>query len=176
MTRNLIDTLQWQFRLTWKLAADHHLPGLTDEICLWEPCLGSWSVHPLPDGKWTHDWAESEPSPVPTVTIGWLTWHIIWWWSGLVAASKGGLPAAHDAVDWPGSADGVRRALEGLSGEWSNILSDLNDADLERPLAYPWPEPRPLRHAVAWANSELMKNIAEIGGIRHIFENSKTHH
>ncbi|MDR1011289.1 MAG: DinB family protein [Opitutaceae bacterium] len=175
MAQNLIDTLQWQFRLTWKLAADHHLPQLTNEACLWKPMTGSWTVHPLPDGRWSHDWSESEPSPVPTVTIGWITWHIIWWWSGLIAASKGDLPNFHDAVDWPGSAASVRDTLERLAKEWSDILSGLNDTDLERPFAYPWPEPQPLRHAIAWANSELMKNIAEIGVVHHIFENARFH-
>jgi hypothetical protein len=65
------------------------------------------------------------------------------------------------------------RRLETLSTEWADTLSRLDDADLERPLAYPWPEARPLRLAIAWANAELMKNVAEIGCIRHLFEASR---
>jgi hypothetical protein len=52
------------------------------------------------------------------------------------------------------------------SGELHKLVAD----DLARPLAYPWPEPRPLRLALAWANAELMKNVAEIGCVRHLFE------
>ena len=65
------------------------------------------------------------------------------------------------------------RKLEMLSNAWADTLSKLDDGDLELPLAYPGPGPRPLRLAVAWANSELMKNIAEIGCVRHLFEASR---
>jgi hypothetical protein len=65
------------------------------------------------------------------------------------------------------------RRLEALSTEWSDVLSRLDDSDLERPLTYPWREPRPLRLALAWANGELMKNVAEIGYVRLLFEASR---
>ncbi len=108
MAEQLLDTLRWQFRLTWQLA-QYHLPQLTDDACLWEPAPGSWTVRQA-GGVWQPDWADAEPDPVLPVTIGWLAWHIIWWWSGLIAAVRD-----------------------------------------------------------AWANSELMKNIAEIGAVRHAF-------
>ncbi len=172
MSSSHLETLRWQFRLTWKLAADVHLPALTDEACLWEPAHGSWTVRQSADGRWRPDWADAEPDPPPPTTIAWLTWHLIWWWSGLLAAVRAETPAAHHEVDWPGSADAVVRRLEVLSSEWSDVLSRLDDGDLERPLAYPWREPRPLRLALAWANSELMKNVAEIGYVRLLFEAS----
>ena len=173
ITSSQLQTLQWQFRLTWKLAAEYHFPALTDEACLWEPAPGSWTVRQSKDGNWRPDWAEPEPDPAPPVTIGWVTWHLIWWWSGLLAAVRNETPAAHHEVAWPGSAVAVVRRLENLSTEWAGALTRLEDVDLERPLAYPWSEPRPLRLALAWANSELMKNIAEIGCIRHLFEASR---
>ncbi len=52
-----LQTLQWQFRLTWRLAAEWNLRGLTDEACLWEPMPGSWTVRQAPDGSWRPDWA-----------------------------------------------------------------------------------------------------------------------
>ena len=91
----------------------------------------------------------------------------------MLAAMRSETPAAHDEVAWPGSAEGVVRQLEILSVGWAEVLTGLDDADLERPFAYPWPEPRPLRIALAWANSELMKNIAEIGCLRHIYAASR---
>lgn len=167
-----LQTLRWQFGLTWRLAGVH-LPALTDAACLWEPAPGSWTVRQSADGEWRPDWVEPEPDPAPPVTIGWLTWHLTWWWSGLQAAVRNETPAAHDKVAWPGSADAVVQRLETLSAEWADVLNGLEDNDLERPFTYPWHEPRPLRLALAWANSELMKNVAEIGCIRHLFEASR---
>ena len=164
-----LQTLRWQFQLTWRLA-ELHLPKLTDAACLWEPAPGSWTVRQAADGIWQPDWIVPEPDPPPPVTIAWLTWHLIWWWSGLLAAFRNERPSAHDEVAWPGSAAAVVQRLESMSREWAEVLSGLNEDDLERPFAYPWTEPRPLRLALAWANSELMKNIAEIGTIRHLFE------
>lgn len=173
MISSQLETLRWQFGLTWKLAAEIHLPALTTEACLWEPASSSWNVRLSADGRWRPDWADAEPDPPPPTTIGWLTWHLIWWWSALLAALRGETPPVHDEVDWPGSAAAVVRRLESLSAEWSAMLSKLDDGDLERPIAYPWRDPRPLRLAVAWANSELMKNVAEIGYARHLFEASR---
>jgi hypothetical protein len=50
------------------------------------------------------------------------------------------------------------------------MLNGLSDVDLEMPFAHPWTEPRPFRIALAWANAELMKNVAEIGAVRHLYE------
>ncbi len=168
-TKSQLETLQWQFRLIWQLA-NYHLPSLTDDACFWEPAPGSWTVRQSTDGKWYPDWIEPEPDPAPTVTIGWLTWHLTWWWSSLLATVQNETPEARHEIAWPGSADAVVRHLESLSNEWADVLDKLDDDDLERPLAYPWSEPRPLRIALAWANSELMKNIAEIGIMRHLYE------
>jgi hypothetical protein len=165
-------TLRWQFNLACRLA-EHHLPALTDEACLWEPASGAWTVRKSADGTWRHDWADVEPNPAPPVTIGWITWHLIWWWSGAIAAARNERPPAHGEVAWPGGAEAVKRRLTALTAEWTAVLSGLDDADLERPLAYPWAEPRPLRIALAWVNSELVKNVAEIGCIRHLFEASR---
>lgn len=173
MSSSQLETLRWQFRLTWRLVADVHLPALTDDACLWEPAPGSWTVRQTVDGRWRPDWADKEPDPPPSTTIGWLTWHIIWWWSGLRAALRGDVPPTPDDVDWPGTTGAVVQRLETLANDWSELLSTLDDGDLERPLAFPWRDPRPLRLALAWANSELMKNVAEIGYARLLFEASR---
>src|SRR5215472_3006027 len=81
-----IHTLTWQFELAWKLA-QHHLPKLTDEACLWEPAPGSWTVRKSVDGQWRPDWSDAEPDPAPPVTIAWLTWQMIWWWSSALTAT-----------------------------------------------------------------------------------------
>jgi len=123
------------------------------------------------DGTWRPDWADAEPDPAPPVTLGWLTWHLIWWWwSSLIAALRGEAVPPRAQVLWPGSAAATVARISALQAQWSGELHKLVADDLARPLAYPWPEPRPLRLALAWANAELMKNVAEIGCVRHLFE------
>ena len=166
-----LETLKWQYGLTWRLA-QVHLPALTDEVCLWEAAAGACSVRKSHDGIWHPDWSDVEPDPVPTVTVGWLTWHLIWWWSSVLAAVRGDAPVIRDEVAWPGSAAEVLRRLNGLHAAWRAVLEGLAACDLDRPTAYPWPEPRPLRLTIAWVNGELMKNVAEIGYARLLFEAS----
>lgn len=167
------ETLRWQFALTWRLA-EHHLPALTDEACLWAPVANAWSVRQDADGKWRPDWADVEPDPAPAVTIGWLTWHLIWWWSSAISAVRNESVAPRESVLWPGSAAAVRALLHDLSEQWRAFLNGLPEQALENPIAYPWREARPLRIAIAWANAELMKNVAEIGVVRHLYENAVT--
>ena len=164
-----IHTLTWQFELAWKLA-QHHLPKLTDEACLWEPAPGSWTVRKSVDGQWRPDWSDAEPDPAPPVTIAWLTWQMIWWWSSALTATFTHPLPARESIAWPGSAEATVLHLDVLSRQWTAMLAALRDGDLKRPVAYPWPEQRPLRLMLAWANVELAKNIAEIGTVRHLFE------
>lgn len=73
------DVLHRQFDLTWSLF-EYHLERLEPGDFLWEPAALCWTVRPHADGKWVPDWADSEPDPVPVPTIGWVSWHIGWWW------------------------------------------------------------------------------------------------
>jgi hypothetical protein len=163
-----LDVLRWQLTMTWSLGALVHFPALTDDNCLWLPAPGAWTVRPDAAGIWRADWAEPEPDPAPPTTIGWVTWHLIWWWRELLSRASGHGPVGRDRVPWPGSADGVRSAVNELHDAWSDGLDRLTDDELDRPFAFPWPEPRPFIYAVAWCNAELMKNIAEIGAVRHL--------
>ena len=165
-----LTVIRWQFDMTWMLASRAHLPHLTDEACLWKPAAGSWTVAPDDEGQWRPDWSDEEPGPAPPVTIGWLSWHLIWWWSELLDRLQGSEPAARETVLWPGSADAVRARLNDLHQAWTQFTGGLDDAALDRPFAHPWPEKRPLIYALTWANTELMKNVAEIGLVRHQYE------
>ncbi|MFC7405372.1 DinB family protein [Georgenia alba] len=160
------EALTWQFDMVWSLA-QYHLPALTDEMCTWEPAPGAWTVRPTDDG-WVADWADEEPDPVPAVTIGWVCWHIAWWWSETVARARGEEPPGRTGVRYPGSADGVRAQLTALAEQWREILADLDDAALSRPSTFPWPDERPFATTIAWAHAELMKNVAEIGLLRTV--------
>lgn len=75
-------------------------------------------------------------------------------------------PAGRAGVDWPGSAADAVERLRALAVGWNRLLD--SDPDLDVPIAYPWSDPRPARYTPAWVNAELMKNVAEIGVMRHL--------
>lgn len=164
MTR--LGLLRWQLALTWSLA-EHHLSGLTDAFCLWAPTPGCFTVRPDRDGRWWPDWDEADPDSAPGVTAGWITWHLGWWWSAVLDHAAGRPPPPRGEVAWPGSARAAVDWLGDLHGRWSALLEGWVDADLDTPLAYPWTTPRPLAAGAAWVNSELMKNVSEIGVLRY---------
>ena len=168
MSDRACEALVWQFEMTWALAERHLLPALTDDMCLWEPAPGAWTVRRV-DGVWVPDWSEVEPDPAPATSIAWVSWQIAWWWSETLARAEGGAPPGREGVAWPGSAEGVRAQLRGLAGRWRTVLAGLDAETLARPSVFPWPEARPFAMTVAWVNAELMKNLAEIGAAQRTY-------
>lgn len=158
--------LRWQLSLTWSLA-EHHLAGCTQEFLLWEPVPGCASVRPDTTGRWWPDWNDEDPDALPGVSAGWISWHLGWWWSETLDHVAGRVPVPRAEVSWPGSAEAAAEWLRALHGRWSDHLASLADDDLDRPFDFPWPQPRPFAIAAAWVNSELMKNVSEIGQLRH---------
>ncbi|WP_130799215.1 DinB family protein [Streptomyces otsuchiensis] len=159
--------LRGQFDLTWALF-DYHLERLTPEDFLWEPGPLCWTMRPAPDGGWEPDWADTEPDPVPVPTIGWLSWHIDWWWSTALAHAAGRTPPDRTAVAWPGAGAATVARLTALREEWRAALDRLTEADLDAVAPFPWqgdPAHR-VSDMAAWVNAELMKNAAEIGQLR----------
>lgn len=163
------ELLTWQFELTWALA-ENHLDALREDDVLAEFAPSHWTVRPDADGVWHPDWAETEPDPVPVPTIGWLTWHIDWWWSTALDQVSGCDLRSRESVRWPGTGAAAVERLRQLRADWLTALTALTDADLDAPVAYPWPADAGLTvaHLAAWVNAELMKNIAEIGQLRMI--------
>ncbi|MER5225766.1 DinB family protein [Streptomyces flaveus] len=161
------DLLSWQFELTWSLF-EYHLERLEPEDFLWEPTPYCWTVRPDADGTWVPDWAETEPEPVPVPTIGWLTWHIGWWWSVTVDHAQGRTPRERIEITWPGDGTAAVEWLRGLRGDWLAVLDRLTDTDLDATAPFPWPNDpeHTIAHMLAWVNAELMKNATEIGQLR----------
>jgi len=160
---SLLETLQWQFRVGWSLLAEHHLPRMTDDSCLWLPHPSAHAVRRNADGEWIGDWHEPEPGVPWHATVGWLTWHLQGWLTGAIAEARQLDVLAQEKIRWPGNADATRIELTRLAEEWSTVLVDAADWDLDRPTTFPWPDPRPLHRLLGWVNIELMKNAAEIG-------------
>ncbi|MFF5180720.1 DinB family protein [Micromonospora sp. NPDC000316] len=160
------DVLQWQFDLTWSLF-EYHLERLESADFLWEPAAHCWTVRPTDDGRSMPDWADAEPDPVPVPTIGWITWHIGWWWTVALDHVQGRPPRERTEIAWPGGDKAVAW-LRDLRTEWLEVLARLDDADLDGTAPFPWQgDPaHTVAHMLAWVNAELMKNAAEIGQLR----------
>jgi hypothetical protein len=165
--RSARDLLRWQFDLTWSLF-EYHLERLEPDDYLWEPVAHCWTVRRTDDGTWVPDWAETEPDPVPVPTIGWLSWHIGWWWGVAVDHAHGRTPRERSDVTWPGAGEPTVEWLRGLREDWLVAMDRFTGADLDAVAPFPWPNDPgyTVAHMVAWVNAELMKNVAEIGQLR----------
>jgi len=161
------ELLRWQFDLTWSLL-ELHLEQLEREDFLWEPATRCWTVRAGVDGEWVPDWEEPEPEPAPIPTIGWVTWHIGWWWTVTIDHADGRAPRDRGEICWPGDGATTVEWLRRLRMDWLVVLERLTDADLDVTAPFPWQNKhdRTVGHMVGWVNSELMKNTAEIGQLR----------
>jgi hypothetical protein len=161
------DLLRRQFDVTWALF-EYHLDRLAPADFLWEPAPHCWTVRRTAEGTWVPDWAETEPDPVPVPTIGWLSWHIGWWWSVTQDHLEGRPPRSRTDATWPGPGKPTVEWLRDLRTQWLTTLADLTEPDLDATAPFPWPDDSGYTVAdmLAWANVELMKNAAEIGQVR----------
>ncbi|MFE7457627.1 DinB family protein [Streptomyces sp. NPDC057554] len=161
------DLLRWQFDLTWSLF-EYHMERIEPDDFLWEPAANCWTVRRSADGTWTPDWADTEPDPVPVPTIGWLSWHMGWWWSVATDHARSRTPRGRHSVIWPGAGAPAVEWLRGLRTEWLTALDGLTATDLASPARFPQQDDAQytVAHMIAWVNAELMKNVAEIGQLR----------
>lgn len=170
MSVTRVDLMLRQLDIAWALF-EHHLEGVDDDLCLWEPEPYCWTVRPDGHGRWTADWRVPEPEPVPAVTIGWVTWHIGYWWTTTLGhCFQGGAPEREE-IAWPGDAEGAARWLRGLHGEWRAALAGLADEELDsadRTAGLPWAADLTMADVAGWVVVELTKNVAEVGLLRNL--------
>lgn len=127
-------------------------------LAVWEPSGNVVTVHRTEQG-WTADWPDEEHPPLPEPTVGWLLWHIeFWWFNAADAADK--LPTrAPQHTTWSGSTAGLVAA----HARWRAILER---HDLDELVVGLMPEPRPFWFIAMWVNFELTKNLAEINQLK----------
>ena len=161
------DLLRWQFDLAWSFF-EYHLERLEEADFLFEPGPLAWTMHAQPDGRWTPDWAESAPDPIPVPTIAWTSWHLGWWLSSALEHSGGRAALDPLEVAWPGVGEPAVAWLRDLGAQWAAVLDALDDDTLDGAASFPWPPDaeRTVADMAAWVNAELMKNAAEIGTVR----------
>ncbi|QFU93449.1 DinB family protein [Amycolatopsis sp. YIM 10] len=167
MSHSRTELLRWQYELTWSLL-ELHLAELEPDDFGWTTATHHWTMHQDSAGGWTPDWADTEPSPIPVPTLGWVTWHLGWWWSVTLDHLRGRAPRDRADITWPGPGQPTVDWLRGLHAEWTAVLAELTDTGLDAPATFPWPDDpaKTVGHTLAWVNAELMKNTAEIGQLR----------
>ena len=158
-----------QFHDIWDLLT-YHLQTLTTEECLRRP--GSKGPHIFQDknGQWHGNLPEREDYDIGPPSIGWVSWHIIFWWSMVLNHSFGHQSLKIKDVNWPGDANALRSCLLKLRNSWVEEIQKLDGSDLLGQTRSRWPvQGRPFSAIVGWANMELMKNAAELGYIRYLY-------
>jgi hypothetical protein len=118
------DYLLRQFETASKLAS-YHLDGLTTDECLWRPGRVGLHVHQAADGTWRADWPEHEGYDIGPPSIGWLTWHIGFWWSMVIDHAFGDATLSRERVMWPGTAEEARARISVFGREWRGTLERL---------------------------------------------------
>lgn len=152
------DLLIRQLDLAWGFATAFIIDAVDEELTLWKPSDHVVTVH-RDDGEWAADWPDEEPPPLPDATIGWLLWHIEWWWNNAIDAVEGRPTRPPGDTRWSGSTDGIAAAYQ----RWRDALTTHNvDAQVSGLM----PEPRPLWFIASWVTFELTKNLAEINQLK----------
>ncbi|MFE3118290.1 DinB family protein [Streptomyces niveus] len=171
-----VDLLVRQLDMAWALF-EYYQKDLDDQACLWEPSPDCWTVRPDGDGNWVADFQLTEPDPVPSTSIGWLTWHIGYWWTTTLTHCFGEGAPPRESIHWPGTTESTLTWLRSLKDSWRAELLPLTDADLDsksRTTGLPWGENTELVHVASWLNFELTKNIAEIGLTQRAYQADRT--
>ena len=148
--------LQGQLAIEWSFANDFIIGKTSPDLAVWKPTPTSPTVHETTDG-WIADWID-EPdaaAPIAPSTIGWLLWHIEWWWTNTLAQVDN--QPVTDPTDffWSGGTD---RIVE-LKAKWDQVLATRS---MDEPISWVMPEPQPLGRVAGWLNFELAKNLTEI--------------
>lgn len=163
-----------QLQTAWSLAS-YHLETLTTEECLWRPARCGLHVQRAQDGLWRADWPDHEGYDLGPPSIGWITWHMIFWWSMTLDHTFGSATLSRESVFWPGTAEGARIRIGQLHEEWRSRVERMTEAELadnsmQSGAQVRWPfQGRSFAHLVAWCNVELVKNAAELGYARFLY-------
>jgi hypothetical protein len=162
-------TLLRQFDTAWALT-QYHLTALTTEECLWRPASCGLQVVQHDDGRWRAEWPEHEGYSLGPPSIAWITWHMGFWWSMVLDHSFGAASLTRHEVFWPGSADATCAWITDMAGRWRETIASMPAEALCDDTHTRWPyRQRPFADVVAWANTELTKNAAELGYARFLY-------
>lgn len=176
--RSPLAVLRTQLDIGWRNLAEPLLDSLTDADCLWEPVERMWTVREGTDGRWAPDWEWPEPVPAPLVTVGWLTWHMAFWWKMVNDHSFGSGTLRREHVLWPGDARRAAGEIRRSHDEWVGHLNELSEAEFDSSERTRWPyeDGRTFGYVVSWVNVEFTKNMAEIRVMRDLHHGTVADH
>ncbi|MEA4925880.1 MAG: DinB family protein [Syntrophomonadaceae bacterium] len=160
-----------QLEIAWKLF-EYHTENLSDTECYHKQSEKSLCVF-NDNGKLRGDFPETESYEIGLPTIAWVLWHIIFWWSSAINYSFADGSLTKDDVFYPGTVNAAVEKITALKTEWVKGIMSMTDKDLlssER-AKFPFAD-RPFYEIAAWLNLELMKNAAEIGAARFVYNSS----
>lgn len=165
------ENILFQLEMTWQLYL-YHLDNLEDEEALWALSPKSMQVYKENEG-WKTTWPETESYEMGPSSIAWTLWHIIYWWSTALDANFGEGTLEREDVLWPGSVEKARERINELHDQWIVKLNSLSEAEFSSSKYSKWPlEGQNFTNTALWLNAELMKNTAEIGYGRFLYEST----
>lgn len=151
--------LQPQLAIEWRFAGDFIIGQIDEEAALWSPgAARSYTVHRTSEG-WLADWPDEQNDPPMTATMGWILWHIEWWWTDTIGLVNGDERIAPQEYRWSGGTDEIVRLKE----RWDHVLAT---EDFDRLVQWAMPEHQPLGLIAAWLNFKLAKNLSEINQLK----------
>lgn len=157
-----------QMDTAWRLF-QYHCDGLGEEEAAWCKTYSGLQVRRA-DGKWTADWPETESYSIGPPSIAWILWHMMFWWTAVLSASRDNKMTGRENVVWPGSARAAIQEIERCHEEWASFIDSMDEADLRSDERCRWPfKEQSLCSLALWLNVELMKNAAEIGAARFLY-------
>lgn len=167
-----VESILFQLDITWELFL-YHIQDLSDEEALWCKKADGLQIHQI-DGKWQADWPETEEYDLGPASIAWTMWHIIYWWEVVLDYSFGDGSLRKEDIEWPGSVKQAVEKIDSLHSRWIKVLSNLTLEQLQSKQYTKWPFSNRCFYDLAlWINTELMKNVSEIGYGRYLYAISK---
>ena len=164
-----------QFHDVWQLMT-YHLKTLTVEECLWRPGREGPHIFQDESGNWRGDLPKREDYDIGPPSIGWVTWHVIFWWSMVLNHSFGDQTLQLKDITSPDGVDALRTRILELGNEWVEAVQTLDGKEMMATTKTRWPfQNKPFSAVVGWVNMELMKNTAELGYIRFLHSQRRSH-
>lgn len=149
---------------------EYHLTGLTRAECLWRPARAGLHIHQDAGGRWKPDWPDRKSYDLGPPSLGWLTWHAIYWTGMAVDRSFGEGRLTQEDVHWNEDPEVVCATLRKNIEDWLEALEAEPEPAWQATDRVCWPfADRTLADLAAWWNLELMKSAAEIGQLRFLY-------
>ncbi|MEZ6011135.1 MAG: DinB family protein [Hyphomonas sp.] len=149
---------------------DYHLDGLTRAECLWRPAEAGLHIHQDSGGRWKPDWPDRETYDLGPPSIGWITWHALYWTGTAMDRAFGEGALTQDDIDWTDDTTALCAGLRQNVQAWLAALEAEPESAWQETNRVHWPfADKTLADLAAWWNLELMKAAAEIGQLRFLY-------